>query len=105
MLIAISVCVLQEAPAAEQPLSPTDCFFEAQRAKALFERKQYEQALPLIQKLTAHYGDDSSAWNAAAIAATETGRLEQALDAAAARARISLASPPDGSSCPIAAPE
>jgi tetratricopeptide (TPR) repeat protein len=91
-IFAIGVCVLPGANAAERPLSPDSYYFEARRARALFERNQYEQALPLIQRLTGYYEDDSSAWIAAAISANETGRLEQALDAARRAVQIGAAS-------------
>ena len=81
-IAAVGIYVLQGANAAERPLSPESYYFEARRANELFERKQYEQALPLIQNLTDYYGDDSSVWIEAAIAANETGRLELSLEAA-----------------------
>lgn len=81
-LVAIGLCVLQGAGAEEQALSPETYYSELHRARELFEAKQYERALPLLEKLTEYYSDDSSTWLTAAISANATGDAERALDAA-----------------------
>lgn len=79
--MAVGVCVLHSAVASEAPLSPESYYVETQRARQLFESKQYSEALPLIEKLTARYGDDSMGWLAKTIAANATGQYDAAIDA------------------------
>lgn len=81
-MAAIGMCVLQSASADDRPMSPESYYSESERARALFESKQYAQAVPLIEQLIQHYPDDSSSWLAAAIGLGELGRTEASLKAA-----------------------
>ena len=62
-------------------MPPELYYVETQRARQLFENKQYSEALPLIEKLTARYAHDSMGWLAKAIAANATGQYDVAIEA------------------------
>lgn len=90
ILPALFMCVLPGAMADERPLSPESYYLETLRARELFDRKQYGEALPILEKLTKTYSQDGMAWLATAIAANDAGQEDRSIKAAQRAAELGV---------------